>query len=99
MSYLSRHYCRSSLLKAAVVVLANHAWRNLTRLDRDGLVNHAFLLRVVTHFHVARDREILAERMAHEAVVGQDTAQIVMAFKDDAKQVKRLAFKPVCGVP
>ncbi len=43
-----------------------------TRLDGHGLVDDALLLRVVAHFHVAGEREVLAERMADEAVVREE---------------------------
>jgi hypothetical protein len=44
-----------------------------------GLVHHALLVGVVTHFDVADQREVLAERMADEAVVREDAAQIRVA--------------------
>ena len=37
--------------------------------------------------------------MADEAVVGQDAAQVLVAFEHDAEQVERLALEPVGGVP
>ena len=45
------------------------------------------------------EREILAERVTDEAVVGQDAPQIVVTFEHDAKQVKGLALEPVGRVP
>ncbi|KAG1385594.1 hypothetical protein G6F59_017315 [Rhizopus arrhizus] len=37
--------------------------------------------------------------MADEAVVGQDAAQVRVAFEDDAVQVKGFAFEPAHGRP
>src|SRR3546814_11701971 len=48
---------------------------------------------------VADQREVLAERMADEPVVGQDPAQVRMALEDDAEQVERLALEPVRAGP
>jgi hypothetical protein len=48
----------------------------LARLDGHRLIDHAFLLGVVAHLDVAGDREILAEGMADEAVIGEDAAQV-----------------------
>src|SRR5688572_33229632 len=53
-------------------ILADHAWHVVARLDRDRLVDHAAGGRVVADLDVAGDREVLAERMADEAVVGED---------------------------
>jgi hypothetical protein len=80
---------------AAVVVFADDARRDLARLDRHRLVDHALLLGVVAHLDVARHREVLAQRMADEAVVGQDAAQVDMALEDDAEHVEGLALEPV----
>ena len=90
---------RCTALLSSVVVFADHARRDLARLDRDRLVNDAFLFRVVTHLDVTGGRKILAERMADETVVGQDAAQVVVTFKDDAEQVKGFALEPVDRVP
>src|SRR5690554_1841320 len=61
----------------------------------DRLVDDATLVRVVAHFDVADQREVLAERMANEAVVGEDATQVRMALEYDAEQVEGLAFEPV----
>jgi hypothetical protein len=82
-----------------VVFFADHARRDFARLDRDRLVDHALLLGVVAHFDIAGHREVLAERMADETVVGQDAAQVVVAFEHDAVQVERFALEPVGRVP
>src|SRR5262245_29228269 len=73
------------------VVLADHARHQRARLDADRLVDDAALHRVVLHFDVADQREILAERMPDEAVVGQQTPQIGMILEQDAVHVERLA--------
>src|SRR5688572_31771888 len=80
-------------------VIADHARHADTRLDRHGLVDHALLVGVVAHFDVADQREVLAERMTDETVVGEDPAQVRMAFEDDAEQVERLALEPVAARP
>ena len=65
----------------------------LRQLDR--LVDDALLLVVVAHLDVAGQREILAQRMALEAVVGQQAAQVRMAGEQDAVHVVGLALEPV----
>ena len=67
--------------------------------DRDRFVNHALTLRVVTHFDISHKRKILAKRMSDKTVIGENTAQIGMAFEYNAKQIESLAFKPVGGIP
>jgi hypothetical protein len=67
---------RLRLSESAVVVFAHDARRDLARLDGHRLVDHALLLGVVAHLDVARDREVLAHRVADEAVVGEDAAQV-----------------------
>ena len=59
------------------------------------LVDHALLLVVVAHLDKAGEREILAQRMALEAVVGEDAAQVGMAGEQDAVEVVGLALEPV----
>src|SRR5213075_2223743 len=56
-------------ISATEALLADDTRHEHTRFDGDGLVDHALLLFVVAHFHLAGEREILAERMADEAVV------------------------------
>src|SRR6187399_3402893 len=87
------------LVKATVVVFADDARRDLARLDRHRLVDDALLLRVVAHLDRSRDREVLAERMADETVVGEDAAQVEVAVEDDAEEVERLALEPVGRAP
>ena len=59
------------------------------------LVDDPLLLLVVAHLDIAGQREILAQRMALEAVIGQDAAQIRMVGEEDAVQVPGLALEPV----
>ena len=61
------------------------------------LVAHPLFLIVVAHLDEAGHREILAQRMAVEAVVGQDAPQVRMAVEQHAEQVVDLALVPVGG--
>src|SRR5512141_2560528 len=81
------------------MVFADDARRDFARLYAHRLVDHALLLRVVAHFDLPRNREILAERMADEAVVGEYPAQVRMAGEHDAEQVERFALVPVGVAP
>src|SRR5688500_4685983 len=76
-------------------VVANDLRHQCARLDADRLVNHAALRRVVAHLDVADHREILAERVPDEAVVGQQAAQVGMTAEQDAVEIERLALEPV----
>src|SRR5689334_14368315 len=82
-------------LGICVVLFANDARRDLSRFDRDGLVDDPLLVRVVAHLDIARDREVLAERVTDEAVVREQTAQIRMTREDDTEQVESFALQPV----
>ena len=82
-------------LRRPVAVLADDARRDLARLDRHRLVDDAALLRVVAHLDVTGDRKVLAERVADEAVVGQEAAQVRVPGEDDAVEIERLALEPV----
>src|SRR5688572_7704980 len=60
---------RSILERSLVtVVLADHARHERARLDGDRLVDDTALGWIVLHLDVADQREVLAERMADEAV-------------------------------
>src|SRR5690606_15896000 len=67
--------------------------------DAHRLVYDTALVGVVTHLDVADQREVFAERMADEAVVRQDPAQIRMALEENAEEIERLALVPVGGRP
>src|SRR5579863_1281404 len=90
-----------SLLERLVVtrVVADHARYQVSRLDAHRLVDDALLLLVVTHLHVAGQREVLAERMADEAIVGEDAAQVRIAIEQDAEEVEGLPLEPRGGRP
>src|SRR5262249_52784208 len=81
------------------VILTDDLRYEHARLDGHGLVDDALLLRVVAHLDVAGEREVLAERVADEAVVREDAAQVRMAAEQDAEEVERLALEPVCATP
>ena len=59
------------------------------------LVDDALLLVVVADLDEAGQREVLAQRMAVEAVVGEDAAQVRVAGEEDAVEVVGLALEPV----
>lgn len=59
------------------------------------LCDNSLLLLVVPHFRVARQWEILAQRVALETVVGHDTSQIWVANKEDTHQVVSFSLVPV----
>ena len=80
-------------------IVTDHARHQHARLDRHGLVHHALLLGVVADLDVADQREVLAERMTHETVIGEDAAQIRVTFKHDAVQVECFALEPVHARP
>jgi hypothetical protein len=77
------------------VIVTDHLWNQHPRDDAHRLIHHALLLGVVLHFYVAAKREVLAERMADEAIVSEDAAQVRMTAKEDAEQVERFALEPV----
>src|SRR3990170_2393724 len=79
----------------AEFVFPDDARDDFPRLDGDRLIHDAPLVGVVAHFDVSHDREILAERMTDEAVVGEDAPQVRVPGENDAEQVERLAFEPV----
>ncbi len=59
------------------------------------LVEHALLLVVVAHLDEAGEREILAQRMALEAVVGEQPAHVGMIGEHHAVEVPGLALEPL----
>src|SRR5262245_9705093 len=82
--------------RLVAVVLANHFGYQRAGFDRDRLIHDAALLRVVAHLDITDQWEILAERMADEAVVGEDATQIRVATEQDAVEVEGLTLEPVC---
>src|SRR5512139_3919217 len=85
--------------RLVAVVLADHPRHERARLDRHRLVHDAALRLVVAHFDVADQREVLAERVPDEAVIGEDAAQVRVAAEQNAEQVERLALEPVGRLP
>src|SRR4249920_790813 len=85
--------------RVVAVVVADDFRYQRALLDRDRLVHHALLGSVITHFNVADQREVLAERMADESVVGEDAAKIRVTGEENAEQVERLALEPVGARP
>src|SRR5215472_15363703 len=61
------------------------------------LVDDALLLLVVAHLDIAGEREILAQRMALEPVIGEEAPEIRMIGKEDAVEVPRFALEPPGG--
>src|SRR5688572_10268772 len=78
----------SDSLDIAVIRFAHHPRYGLARLNADRLIDNPALVRVVTHLHIPRQREVLAERVPYEAVVGKDAAQVRMSGKHDPEQVE-----------
>src|SRR5262249_17343659 len=65
--------------------------------ELDGLVDDALFLVVVAHLDVAREREVLAQWVTLEAVVGENATQIRMPRKQDAVHVVGLPLVPIGG--
>lgn len=59
------------------------------------LNNNTLLLLVVTNLSVTSKREVLAERVAIETVVGHDTAKIGVTDEEDTEQIVDLTLVPV----
>src|SRR3546814_2885839 len=63
------------------------------------LVDDALVLFGIPHLDIAGQREVLALRMALEAIVRQDAAQVGIALEDDAVHVEHLALQPAGDRP
>src|SRR6478735_5609089 len=72
------------------VVVADHLRHQGAFHDLHGLVDHPLLVGVVPHFDIAHQREVLAERMADETIVGKQAAQVRVAVENDAEQIEGL---------
>src|SRR5215831_18676575 len=59
------------------------------------LVYDALLLVVIAHLNEAGEREILAQRVALESVIGQQPAHVRMPGKEHAVEVVGFALEPV----
>src|SRR6185369_10924014 len=77
-------------ISATEALLTDNARYQHARFNGYRLVDHALLVFVVAHLDLADEREVLAERMPDEAVVGQDAAQVRMTFEDDTEKVEGL---------
>ena len=64
-------------------------------LELHRLVDHALGLVVVANLDEAGEREVLAQRMAFEAIIGKQAAQVRMAGKQHAIEVVGFALEPV----
>src|SRR5689334_839518 len=80
-------------------VVADDFRHERARLNADRLVDDAALRGVVAHLDVADQREVLAERMADEPVVGEQAAQVRMTAEQNSVEVERLALEPIGGAP
>lgn len=78
------------LFPRRVQLKASELLRQLQWLDDD-----AFLLVVVAHFHIATEREVFAERMSFESVIGEDPSQVGMVGEENAIHVPYLPLIPV----
>src|SRR6185437_3875824 len=61
------------------------------------LIDDALLLFVVAQLDIAGEREILAQRMALETVIGEDAAQVGVIGEIDAIEIPSLALEPAGG--
>src|SRR5690606_18594284 len=63
-------------------------------IEPDGLIEHALRFVVPAHFDKAREREILAQRMAVETVVREQSPQIRVTAEENAVKIVGLALEP-----
>src|SRR5574343_794835 len=89
----------SAMCRIPVGVFAHDARGVLARLDGDRLIDHSGLIGVVTHFNVTGNREILAERVADEAIVGQYATQVVVSDEGNTVKIEGLTLEPVSTRP
>src|SRR5690606_37812739 len=83
----------------SITFFTHNARSDLTRFDRNRLINHPLLFGVVAHFHMAGNREIFAEGMTNETVVGKNAAKVGVTFEDDAVKIEGFALVPVHSWP
>ena len=67
--------------------------------ERNRLIDHALLRLGIAQLHMARQREVLAERIALETIVGEDATQVRIAAERDTVHVEHLAFEPASDGP
>jgi len=75
--------------------MTNDSRHERARLDAHGFVHHPLFLRVIAHFDVADQREIFAERMPDESVIGEQATQIRVSLEENAEQIEGLALEPI----
>ena len=75
----------------AIVITSDPVLAQLHRL-----VNDTLCTVIIANFDEASQREILAERMTFEAVIGQDTTKIRVTGEQNAVEIPRLPLEPVC---
>src|SRR5215470_14245995 len=63
--------------------------------EAHGVIGDPLLLVVPTHLDEASERKILAQRVAFEAVVGEEPAHVGMAGERDPVEIEHLALEPV----
>ena len=68
---------------------------NFSRLNGNRFVNDACALGVVAHFDMTRDGKVFAERVTNETVIGEDAAQILVPFENDAVQIEGFTLVPI----
>src|SRR6516165_2131619 len=101
MSLVDRRYSLPAiLLVARQRIIGTLPWREEVEfaellVEAHGLVKHALLLVVVSHLDKAGQREILAQRMPLETVVGQDAPHVGVTGKEHAIEVIDLALEPI----
>jgi hypothetical protein len=61
------------------------------------LINHPLQLFVITQLDIAGEREILAQWIAGETIVGENAPQIGIAPKGNAVHVEGFALEPARG--
>src|SRR5690349_17161137 len=88
------------LLVARQHVIGAFPWREEIEraeflVQRDLVVDDALFLIIPAHFNKTGEREVLAQRMSLEAVVGEDAAHVGMAGEKHAIEIVGLALEPV----
>ena len=50
-------------------IISNDSRHVITIFNRNGLINHALLFRVITHFYITNHGEIFTEWVANKAII------------------------------
>src|SRR6266849_1905525 len=90
----------TSLLIARQQIVRAFPWREEIEvaeflIETDGFVEHPLLLIVVANLDEAGKREILAQRVALKAVVGQQPPHVRMTDEDHPVKIVGFALEPV----